>query len=293
MVCNLLEEYLVNFEKKHNQNIKVMAKYLSQKELVEKISENISKMETAQMDLQGIEAHLDVVRELYERTIALRYKAFEAKASVAVTPSVKEEVAPMVAAQEPEIVAANTFEEPTPIIDETPKAAVLDFDIFDAPSTVEEEISFSTEEEGAIIDEIVEEVAVFEPVEQAPVVEEQPNIPTPIVNTPIEAPVTAPSMSSDFVSLTQTINNKVKNHIGFMPLDSLVGSFGLNERLLFINELFDGSSEAFSDAIKHLDARHSLSEAAHYLNELGSQYAWETDNETVEEFIQKLCRRFE
>ncbi|MEZ4889207.1 MAG: hypothetical protein R2779_01200 [Crocinitomicaceae bacterium] len=269
-----------------------MAKYLSQKELVEKISENISKIETAQMDLQGIEAHLDVVRELYERTIALRYKAFEAKTSVAVTPSVKVEVAPMVAAQEPEIIVTNTFEEPAPIIDETPKAAALDFDIFDAPSTVEEEISFSTEED-PIIEEIEDEVAVFEPIEQAPVVEEQPNIPTPIVNTPIEAPVTASSISSDFVALTQTINNKVKNQIGFMPLDSLVGSFGLNERLLFINELFDGSSEAFSDAIKHLDARHSLSEAAHYLNELGSQYAWETDNETLEEFIQKLCRRFE
>ena len=199
---------------------------------------------------------------------------------------------PMVAAQEPEIIVTNTFEEPAPIIDETPKAAALDFDIFDAPSTVEEEISFSTEED-PIIEEIEDEVAVFEPIEQAPVVEEQPNIPTPIVNTPIEAPVTASSISSDFVALTQTINNKVKNQIGFMPLDSLVGSFGLNERLLFINELFDGSSEAFSDAIKHLDARHSLSEAAHYLNELGSQYAWETDNETLEEFIQKLCRRFE
>ena len=38
-----------------------------------------------------------------------------------------------------------------------------------------------------------------------------------------------------------------------VPIDSLIGSFSLTEKLQFINGLFGGSSEAFASATKQLN----------------------------------------
>mgnify|MGYP006183998847 FL=1 len=100
------------------------------------------------------------------------------------------------------------------------------------------------------------------------------------------------SGTSEFVNKVFEVEREIRNQIGFNSLPSLIGSFGLNERLLYINELFDGSSESFSESIKHLDARSNLSEAADYVENIAGKFNWDIESETVEEFIQKLCRRY-
>ena len=88
------------------------------------------------------------------------------------------------------------------------------------------------------------------------------------------------------------IKSKMNSQLGYYTISSLIGSFGLNERLLYINELFDGSSESFSDAIKQLDAKTNLSDATIFTTELVNKFNWDIESETVEEFFQKLCRRY-
>ena len=81
-------------------------------------------------------------------------------------------------------------------------------------------------------------------------------------------------------------------HFSVVKITTLIGALGLNERLRFINELFDGSSEEFSDAIKKLETFESLSDASKTIDELASTHSWDPKEEAVQEFIIVLKRRY-
>lgn len=99
--------------------------------------------------------------------------------------------------------------------------------------------------------------------------------------------------SSIFVhKFNQVSSDLASSQFGLVKLDSLLGSFGLNERLQFINELFDGSSEGFSNAIKHLDQQASSEHAKTKVAEYAVENNWDVESETVVEFMQKIVRRY-
>lgn len=279
-----------------------MAEYLSQKELVKKIESNLNQLEAGALDLLSIEAHLDLVRELYERTIVLRYKAFEHLSSVQIAVSeapLVEEIAPVIEAQEAheEIISSERIDSlefsDDVFTEEKETEPEIEFDFFSSPEPeIPEEPTteapatdfFSSETTDLLKNEAPEstyEEPDSEPTEPAVIPEDR------FVAEEISSPE-----SSAFVHKVFEVEREIRNQIGFNSLPSLIGSFGLNERLLYINELFDGSSESFSESIKHLDARSNLSEAADYVENLAGKFNWDIESETVEEFIQKLCRRY-
>lgn len=279
-----------------------MAEYLSQKELVKAIEANLNQLEAGTFSISEIESHLNLVRELYERTLVFRYKAFENHSSVDVsTPAPKaEEVLPLIEAQAPhqeeetpvEPIVTNELVEESPVVEETETVAEIEFDFFSSnePEPTEEVIVESTIEEEL---EEVPEFSQFEEPEEQPAVSNQEEVEEqkqyfeePVVNEQTAG------HSTKFTEKVFKVEQEIRNQIGFNALPSLIGSFGLNERLLYINELFDGSSESFSDAIKHLDSRSNLSDAAVYVEDLALKFNWDVESEIVEEFIQKLCRRY-
>lgn len=273
-----------------------MAEYLSQKELVKAIETNLDNLEAGQLNLSEIEEHLNLIRELYERTIVFRYKAFERHSSVevALPPVAAEEIIPVIEAQE-----AHKEEEDIPETDfleniefkTEEEHSEIEFDFFSSNKDTEEKIR---EEEDAFISDIQKAEDIKWQDEE--IVEE--GIISSEIDTSLssETSETLPSedepVQSDFKKRVFEIQREISNQIGFDSLPTLIGSFGLNERLLYINELFDGSSESFSDTIKHLDNRSDLSEAATYIEEIRGKFNWDIESETVEEFIQKLCRRY-
>ena len=266
-----------------------MEKYLSQIELVKKIEDNLNKLESGQMSIEEIEMHVSLVRELYERSIVLRYKAFEHHTSIEVSNPSIEEVAPMLEAQEAHV---EMEEEQAEVYQEELSEETVDTNESEADTNVEFDI-FSTSEQIETVQTTEEEQAPIPEVEDE-FVEEEIDSPIFEAETPVESIVEPNiSSSSNFSNKVFEINKKTKSQIGLTTISSLVGSFGLNERLMYINELFDGSSESFSDTIKQLDSRSNLSEAAQYIDEIAVNFNWEEDSDTVEEFIQKLCRRFD
>lgn len=278
-----------------------MAEYFSQKELVKKIESNLEQLESGTLDLLAIEAHLDLVRELYERTIVLRYKAFEHHSSVEIAtpviPSV-EEVAPVIEAQElheevQSFETADSFEfSDQPIVEEK-EAAEIEFDFFSSPEP--EVVEEQTAEEPAADFFPLETSDLLKNEASEPIHEEHDSEtiePAVIQDNHFVTEEVTTSGTSEFVNKVFEVEREIRNQIGFNSLPSLIGSFGLNERLLYINELFDGSSESFSESIKHLDARSNLSEAADYVENIAGKFNWDIESETVEEFIQKLCRRY-
>jgi hypothetical protein len=95
-----------------------------------------------------------------------------------------------------------------------------------------------------------------------------------------------------FIHKFNLVQSNVSNQFGLVKIETLLGSFGLNERLQFINELFDGSSEHFSDAVKILDNQGDLETAKTKIAEIGLINQWDIDSETIEEFMQKVVRRY-
>lgn len=95
-----------------------------------------------------------------------------------------------------------------------------------------------------------------------------------------------------FIHKFNLVQSNVSSQFGLVKIETLLGSFGLNERLQFINELFDGSSEHFSDAVKILDNQGDLETAKTKIAEIGLINQWDIDSETIEEFMQKVVRRY-
>lgn len=74
--------------------------------------------------------------------------------------------------------------------------------------------------------------------------------------------------------------------------ESLPKLFMLNEKLVFINELFEGSSEAFANAVKNLDLAGSIVEATKMIAVQCNQFHWDMESEVFEDFIYKICCRY-
>jgi hypothetical protein len=104
----------------------------------------------------------------------------------------------------------------------------------------------------------------------------------------IENPESTSINSAWILQIEQTI----RADRSVFPLETLIGSFSLNEKLQFINELFDGSSDAFSTASKKLDVCENMSVAREQLSDYASNYNWDLESEIVEDFIFKICRRY-
>ncbi len=71
------------------------------------------------------------------------------------------------------------------------------------------------------------------------------------------------------------------------PITSIKEVIGVNEKFLFINELFDGNIQAYYDAIARLNDFDSMQAAFDYLNDLGDQHSWDAGRSTAT--IEKLA----
>lgn len=94
------------------------------------------------------------------------------------------------------------------------------------------------------------------------------------------------------ISKFSKADSSFSSQIGMTKLSTLIGAFGLNERLQYINELFDGSSEAFAEAIKTIDSQTSFDEALAKTSIFADQYHWDIESDTVEELVTKIRRRY-
>lgn len=76
------------------------------------------------------------------------------------------------------------------------------------------------------------------------------------------------------------------------PLASIAGSFGLNERILYINELFDGEAEKFSACVQKLDSISDWTKCVEALTNYANGENWEMDNDTTDEFVLHVKRKY-
>lgn len=297
------------------------------KTILSNLTERLSVLENGHLTQVEMELLVEDAKELYERLIVLRYKIYELNVlgpQEVSEPVVSAHIDPVLEAVEQasfDLFEMNEEEAPVevvaPVMDfqmEEPEIPLAEASLFDVVMekpeiSAESQIDESMEElvhEDAVVEESEMEVTVVEleePEEEEVFMEEEE---VALEETHVdEGPGITTESSANFLDDIQhpestsinsawilQIEQTIRSDRSVFPLETLIGSFSLNEKLQFINELFDGSSDAFSTATKKLDAFETMSQAREQISQFSSTYNWDLESEIVEDFIFKICRRY-
>ena len=287
------------------------------------IEHAINALKNGQLTEEELAQFVEDSKELYEKAIVLRYKAYEEKVFGTNKPTAhleenshnnSEKLVVETAAEEKEAPSFEfglfesmneTLEEEVSEIDveeELEEENEMDFEqatIFETASAIEIPISELPIELELEVNtpsiasfEDAQDETIEDDVEFLPENTSETNSSEPYSSEPYLKPSeNRPDTSAIHSNLVQ-ISSRVASHAGMMKLETLIGSFGLNERLQYINELFDGSSEGFSEAIKTIDHSLDLNQAIDAITGYANQHQWDLESETVEDFIVKVKRRY-
>ncbi len=235
---------------------------------VKRILELYEKLDRESLVAQELEELVQLSSALYEKALILRFKAAEERI-----------FGPNGEKNKLEAVAEPKVELPSEI-------GEIDFSIFEkAEEEIESpEILFEADEQVVEATEDVQDepaiVHIEEKIEEE--VDETPTIPEE---------TSEKKDSNDWASFFEKV---FKDHATGIqtPLHALAGSFGLNERILYINELFDGQAEKFSEFIQKMDKLENWLSGAEVLSRTADQWNWEKDNDVTGEFILHVKRRY-
>ena len=271
------------------------------KELVSAIENGLKKISKGNITLIELEETVASSRELYERLLIVRYKVYENSILADKESEELEVVYKETEVKKEEETIPEENKDLEFFFEDTAKdksdETIIRFDLFATPEIeseveedevlpeVEKEIEQSTEEDVLPEIEIKEDALLEENLDS----EEE------IKNTANDSAETSKEIAEDASSLFPKllkIDKSIAQNYQVMTLETLIGSFTLNERLQFINELFDGSSDLFSSAIKRLDALDNRDSARSVIAEYAAENNWDLDGEVVEDFMLKICSRY-
>lgn len=122
-----------------------------------------------------------------------------------------------------------------------------------------------------------------EPITEIPKVEVVKNDPPP---APVPAPEPVIEKQTQPVPQAEPVKGPVST------LKDVRTFIGINEKIMYIRQVFKGDDIAYSTAIDKFNRMHSWSDAQEYLSVLSGQYNWGKHDEPSEIFTQTVKRRF-
>ena len=127
---------------------------------------------------------------------------------------------------------------------------------------------------------------VFDPMTEIPTLSHQPKEPGKEVN---DATV-QPESLNDKLRLGKTELVEVLKET---PVKDLRKAVGINDRFLFINDLFRGDETMYERSIKTINSFNIYAEAEYWISrELKTKLGWSNDHPSVQHFDQLVKRRF-
>jgi hypothetical protein len=251
-------------------------KYKSIAEIVKRLSAEIEKLENGEMNVEELEGVLDDVRSLHERIAILQYLAVQSNTASS------EERAPSSFSFGVDQSMLDSLREPpnqTNLLDAIERENFPD------------EIPFEDEPE-----EVVQPVAEA----PAPIVEPEPQ-PEPVAvveekeeekEESVEVETTEePKSINETFSSNQEVES-LAQRLGKKPISDLAEAIGLNQKFLFMNDLFEGENNLYKEAIQALNGFNSFFEADEYINVLSSRHSWDSTSKSVKDFIELVERRY-
>ncbi len=127
---------------------------------------------------------------------------------------------------------------------------------------------------------------VFDPMTEIPTLSHQPKEGGKEVN--------------DATTLGESLNDKLKQGktelvevLKETPVKDLRKAVGINDRFVFINDLFRGDEAMYERSIKTINSFNIYAEAEYWISrELKTKLGWRNDNSSVQSFDQLVKRRF-
>lgn len=86
----------------------------------------------------------------------------------------------------------------------------------------------------------------------------------------------------------RSISTRIQHH----PISNLKNAIGLNEKFIFVYELFGGNTQEYSAAIDRLNSMPGRDEAIGLMESMREQYHWDIDNMAFQKLVDMVARRY-
>ncbi|MFN5443326.1 MAG: hypothetical protein ACK48V_03765 [Crocinitomicaceae bacterium] len=273
-----------------------MSSFDTKDSLLESVNSLFHSLNKGELSVNELETLVNQTRELYERAIVLRHKAYEKSVIKNLEPHILvplEEAIVTPIENVPEIISETIDKQENITVKEFEQPTFdMSFSLFDELESESKPLEDTNEEViipenvqmtetvvEPITAEIKEEIAVVEPVVE-------------VVNSSEPVNVASQGQKDAFDKMLEVSDNSLGSQLMAKKLDSLTGAFGLNEKLQMTHELFNGSSESFYQAVQLFDTLDNFSQAKDVLNKFKEEFSWNLETTLVTEFVQKIARRY-
>ena len=237
--------------------------YKNLKDLTKSLSNGINKLESGKLDSNELNSLLEDSRTLHERITVLQYLAFEKEVKVKEVKKQKKEPKKQQGSFELNFGTQEIIEDTSVENGHESKTDELDED--------------TPLNQTNLLDAIEEHVEDVDAEEDNKYVVEKTNLDN------------STSINDTFASGAP--NKTVADKLSRQPIKDLKSAIGLNQKFLFMNDLFEGENEIFNNAINKINSFNTLPEAIAFIeSELSS--AWDKENSSVLNFMDLVERRF-
>ena len=110
--------------------------------------------------------------------------------------------------------------------------------------------------------------------------------------------VNEPEIPADDQSLNEKLNASpsaasLSEKLKKQPINDLITAIGINQKFLFMNDLFEGERDEFHNSLSELNKFDSFLDADNYIkNNLMVKYNWDMENTSVVRFMELVERRY-
>lgn len=97
------------------------------------------------------------------------------------------------------------------------------------------------------------------------------------------------SINQRFVSADNSLLNEISK---LNPLTDMRQGIGINDRFMFVRELFANDSEKYNQTVEAINTAGTIEKALTITDRASEFFSWQQDNETVQKFILLVYRRY-
>lgn len=234
-------------------------------DIIKQLKDLGTKLEEGRLEPEEVVEMADLSRDLYERLVVIRHKAYEDLIREERQEGVVEEPEPLPIRQEVEETSVEPVSSEKELLDENL-----------SENRPEEETETTEEESRPIIpmgsvEVSPNQISLIDSIEEIKQMEQT-------LNEKFHE-------KSDEKSLAQKLKQK--------PIEDLVSAIGINQKFRFISQLFNDDQTAFEGSVQKLNMFSSYIEADEYIqNTLSEQYGWNPKDPVVKELIDLAQRRY-
>lgn len=230
------------------------------------------KLAELALNIGGL-SHAEAAQQLLELSNEFRYHSLEAEIAAPfekAAADLKAKLEAKLKALQEEAAATTAPVVELPKVEEPAETS--------APEPVEAvEPARVMEAEPEVVEPVMEVVPAEEEIPAEPIAEEEPAAPI-ADEAPAQQDIFAPAAEK------KSLNDRLAGN---------VLKFGLNDRIGFVKDLFDGSQEDFNRVVSQLNTLGNLNEAMEFIHtHISGEYGWDQKEETAARFIAAVEQKF-